>query len=102
MILNAKITDAEIMIEDHGCLTFCIWVDSSAGWSTGIGMFDLSGCQNIDVLINDILKTVGVTRWSDMKGNYIRIDDNDKHNSTITKIGNLMTDNWIDLRSYFI
>ena len=102
MILNAKITHAEIMIEDHGCLTFCIQIDSSEGWSTGIGMFDLNGCQNIDILIRDILKTVGITRWSDLTGKYIRIDDNNNRNSTITKIGNILTDNWIDLRSYFL
>lgn len=102
MILNAKITSADIFIEDHGLLTFCLYVDTSAGWSTGIGMFDLHGCGNIDALIRDILNLVGVTRWSDLKGKYIRIDDNDKWNSTITKIGNVLEKNWIDLRSYFL
>lgn len=102
MILNAKITDADIFVEDHGCLTFCIWIDSSAGWSTGIGMFDLKDCNSMYQLLNELFKTVGVTRWSDLKGKYIRIDDNNKHNSPITKIGNIMEDNWIDLRSYFL
>lgn len=102
MILNAKITDAEIMIEDNGCLTFCIQIDSSDGWSTGIGMFSLDNCHIIDMIIRDILNTVGVTRWSDLKGKYIRIDDNNDRHSTITKISNILTDNWIDLRSYFL
>ena len=102
MILNAKITSAEIFIEDHGLLTFCLYVDTSAGWSTGVGMFDLKGCANIDSLLRDILDLVGVTRWSDLKGKYIRIDDNNRWNSTVTMIGNLMEDNWIDLRSYFL
>lgn len=102
MILNAKITSAEIFIEDHGLLTFSLYVDTSAGWSTGIGMFDLHGCRNIDDLIRDILNLVGATRWSDLNGKYIRIDDNDKWNSTITKIGNILNEEWIDLRSYFL
>ena len=41
MILNAKITSADIFIEDHDILTFAIGIDSSAGWSTNIGNFYL-------------------------------------------------------------
>lgn len=102
MILNAKITSAEIFIEDHGLLTFNLYVDTSAGWSTGIGMFDLHGCRNIDALLKDILNLAGATRWSDLNGKYIRIDDNDTRNSSITRIGNILNEEWIDLRSYFL
>ena len=102
MILNAKITSAEIFIEDHGLLTFGLYVDTSAGWSTGIGMFDLHGCNNSAGLIKDILNLVGVTRWSDLAGKYIRIDDNNTRNSSITRIGNIISEDWIDLRAYFL
>ena len=106
MILNAKITSADIFIEDHDILTFAISIETSAGWSTNIGYFYLDWTKDerrvpapyTSKVIRAILETVGVRRWSDLVGKYIRIDDNDRHNSSITKIANLMKDNWVDLR----
>lgn len=107
MILNAKITSADIFIEDHDILTFTIGIETSAGWSTNIGCFYLDWTKDKErvpapytsKVIRAILETVGVRSWSDLVGKYIRIDDNDRHNSAITKIANLMKDNWIDLRA---
>lgn len=106
MILNAKIISADILIEDHDILTFAIGIETSAGWSTSIGCFYLDWTNNDErvsapytsKVIRAILETVGVRSWSNLVGKYIRIDDNDRHNSAITKIANLMKDNWIDLR----
>lgn len=107
MILNAKITNADIFIEDHDILTFAIGIDSSAGWSTNIGSFYLDwedkegkriSATYTSTIIRAILETVGVRSWNDLVGKYIRIDDNNIHNSPIVKISNLMIDNWIDLR----
>ena len=106
MILNAKITSADIFIEDHDILTFMIGIESSAGWSTNIGGFYLDWTDKEDrripapytsSVIRAILETVGVSSWSDLAGKYIRIDDND---SPITKFANLMKDNWIDIRDF--
>ena len=107
MILNAKITSADIFIEDHDILTFAIGIETSAGWSSSIGCFYLDWTTDEErvsapytsKVIRAILETVGVRSWSDLVGKYIRIDDNDQHNSAITKIANLMKDNWIDLRT---
>lgn len=107
MILNAKITSADIFIEDHDILTFAIGIETSAGWSSSIGCFYLDWTTDEErvsapytsKVIRAILEAVGVRSWSDLVGKYIRIDDNDQHNSSITKIANLMKDNWIDLRT---
>lgn len=108
MILNAKITSADIFIEDHDVLTFMIGIESSAGWSTNIGGFYLDWTDKegkrvpapyTSKVIRAILETVGVRSWSDLVGKYIRVDDNDLRNSSITKIANLMKDNWINLRT---
>ena len=107
MILNAKITSADIFIEDHDILTFAIGIETSAGWSSSIGCFSLDWTTDEErvsapytsKVIRAILETVGVRSWSDLVGKYIRIDDNDQHNSSITKIANIMKDNWIDLRT---
>lgn len=107
MILNAKITSADIFIEDHDILTFAIGIETSAGWSTNIGCFYLDWTKDGELVpapytskvIRAILETVGVRSWSDLVGKYIRVDDNDLRNSSITKIANLMKDNWINLRT---
>ncbi len=109
MILNAKITSADIFIEDHDILTFMIGIESSAGWSTNMGGFYLDWTNKegkrvpapyTSTVVRAILETVGVRGWSDLVGKYIRIDDNDIYNSPITKIANLMKDNWIDIRDF--
>ncbi len=109
MILNAKITSADIFIEDHDILTFMIGIESSAGWSTHLGGFYLDWenkegkrvpAPYTSTVIRAILETVGVRCWSDLIGKYIRIDDNNIYNSPITKIANLMKDNWIDIRDF--
>lgn len=106
MIINAKITGADIYIEDHGILTFSISVDTSAGWGTSIGQMYLDWSEGdrkvvpapyTSTIIRKILETVGVTSWKALIGKYIRIDDNDKYNSPIYKIGNILEDKWIDL-----
>lgn len=109
MILNAQITGADIYIEDHGVLTFSLDIVTSAGWCTSIGGFYLDWvennqrvpCKETSTVVRSILETVGVRHWKDLVGKYIRIDDNDKRNSTITKIANIIVDKWIDLRTLF-
>lgn len=109
MIYNAKITSADIFIEDHDVLTFMIGIESSAGWSTSMGGFYLDWTDKkgnrvpapyTSTVVRAILETVGVRGWNDLVGKYIRIDDNDIYNSPITKIANLMKDNWIDIRDF--
>ena len=105
MILNAKIKSADIYIEDHDILTFSIFVETSAGWSVGIGNYSLDYTKNnkripeknTATIIREILEVVGVRSWSDLPGKYIRLDDNDRHNSSITKIGHIVEDRWIDI-----
>lgn len=105
MIINAKITSADIYIEDHGILTFSISIDTSAGWSTSIGQMYLDWSEGdrkmvpapyTSTIIRKILETVGVTSWKALTGKYIRIDDNDNF-KPIYKIGNILEDKWIDL-----
>lgn len=111
MIINAKIDDIEIMIEDHGILTAMIYITSSEGWSCGIGgyAFDYTarkedseyrkGCPYMAGVIRGIMEVVGVRNWSDLKGKYIRIDDKDQK-GPISIIGNIIEDKWFDIRTY--
>lgn len=50
--------------------------------------------------ISKILETVGVDKWEDLPGKYIRIKDNG-WGSTIDEIGNLMEEKWFNIREFF-
>ena len=46
------------------------------------------------------MKVVGVSRWEDLKGKYIRVVSNGWGGS-IKKIGNLMKNEWFDIDAFF-
>lgn len=50
-------------------------------------------------LIARIMKVVGVSKWEDCKGKYIRVVSNGLGRS-ITKIGNIMKDEWLDIPEF--
>lgn len=108
-IRNAKITSTMLGREDHGIMTFMIFVEFY-GAGCGIGgyaldqydretdtrVFSTKGLE----CISKILETVGVNKWEDLTGTYIRVKDNGV-GSTIDEIGNLMKDEWFNLREFF-
>ena len=47
-----------------------------------------------------IMDTVGVERWEDLKGKYIRIVD-EGWGSSVKKIGNIIEDKWFDIDKFF-
>lgn len=110
-IKNAKITSTMLGREDHGIMTFMIFVDISChGGSCGIGgyaldRYDLSlktrvySPKSMEV-ISKILEVVGVESWEDLNGAYIRVKENG-WGSTIDEIGNFMEDKWLNFREFF-
>ena len=108
-IENAKITGTKISMEDHGCLTFDLVIEGS-GWGCCVGGYAIGhGYLNSDywdatgaglVAMMKIMNTVGVSRWEDLKGKYIRVES-EGWGGTITKIGHLINDEWFDLRDFF-
>lgn len=46
-----------------------------------------------------IMEVVGVRSWEDLKGKYVRYEDNG-WGSRITKIGNIIKDDWIDIDDF--
>lgn len=111
-IKNAKIDYVKLYIEDHNILTFSIGLD------LGGGSCALGGYQSFRVNKNDnkwdyerksspagldcmrkIMEVVGVRSWEDLKGKYVRYEDNG-WGSRITKIGNIIKDDWIDIDDF--
>lgn len=108
-IRNAQIVDTMLGREDHGIMTFYIYV-TFGGSHVGIGGYSLDyydrkkDCRVFRAAsmeaISRILDVVGVSSWENLKGNYIRIKDNGS-GSTIDEIGNLMKDIWFNVREFF-
>ena len=108
-IKNAQITGTMLGREDHGILTFFIFV-KFGGCECGIGGYALDSYDksiNSRVFspksmeaISKILETVGVDEWEQLNGKYIRIKD-EGWGSTIKEIGNLMEDKWFNLKEFF-
>lgn len=109
MISNARIRSTMLGRENHGIMTFIIYIDA-CNFSCGIGGFCLDEYNN-DIkarifkaesmeAISKILDVVGVDKWEDLPGKYIRFEDNG-WSSTITKIGNIINDKWFDMRDFF-
>jgi hypothetical protein len=116
-IKNAQITGTKLGREDHGIMTFMIFVRFDVAVTCGIGGYCLD--QAVTTYADDkpyhtqrvfraegleaiskVLDTVGVDNWEDLKGKYIRIKDNGWGKS-IDEIGNLMEEKWFNMREFF-
>ena len=109
-IKNAKIKSTQLGREDHGIMTFMIFIEISGGGCWGVGGYALDGYdKNLQQrvfhaksmeAISKILEVVGVDSWEDLPGKYIRVKDQG-WGSTIDEIGNLMENKWFNLREFF-
>jgi hypothetical protein len=109
-IRNAKITDTMLGREDHGIMTFMVYIDISESGCCGVGGYAID-CYDRETkgrkftakgleAISKILEVVGVDTWEELKGNYIRVKDNG-WGKPIDEIGNLMENKWFNLREFF-
>ena len=109
MIKNAIIQFTMLGREDHGIMTFMIYINMGSS-ICGVGGYQLDEfnpatqtrvfrAESMEV-ISKILEVVGVNKWEDLPGKYIRFED-DGWGSTITKIGNIIDDKWFNLKEFF-
>ena len=89
---NAVIEDTMLGFEDHGFLTFFLHLDYG-GSGQGAGGIILSGAYT-DHYIREILKTVGVEKWEQLKGKHVRA----KHEHwRVFAIGHIIKDQWMEI-----
>lgn len=105
---NAKITDVSLGIGDHCCLTFSIVLKGS-GWGTCFGGYNLAffngtkfkGSESSEKgleALKRIMDVVGVAKWEDIKGHYVRVKQQDR---LVVGIGNIIEDKWFEPREFF-
>lgn len=108
-IENAKITDVSLTFADHGCLTFYVTVEGN-GWGVSIGGYCIGkghlGAKEFTstdkglVVMMKIMDAIGVDKWEDIKGKYCRVEMG-SWGDRVYKIGNIITDKWVDLKEEF-
>ena len=108
-IENAKITSTSISMADHGCLTIWITVEGD-GWGVSIGGYvdgkwhlgakHFEGNGAAIVKIMKIMDVVGVNKWEDLKGKYVRVKMRE-YGETVDEIGNILKDKWVNFRDFY-
>lgn len=108
-IENALIKKVDLSMADHGCLTLAMvlnggcWGTVYGGYCLGhgyLGAEEFSGSPLGLESIMRIMDTVGVERFQDLQGKYVRVAT--KGLSTSIKIiGNILQDKWFDIETFF-
>lgn len=100
---NARITGTTLGVEDHGIFTCYITVEGEWG-GQGFGGYAFDGppperkpgaerigCGYGIDFIKGVLRAVGVDKWEDLVGKYVRI----RHtHSEVSAIGNITKNQW--------
>lgn len=108
-IENVRITNTFLGIEDHGFLTCYLTVEGS-GFGVTIGGYALDSydkekkkripTQEGFELIKRILDVAGVSSWEELINKEIRVERKSPF-GRLTKIGNIIDDEWLDFESFF-
>jgi hypothetical protein len=108
-IENAKITSVDLSMADHGCLTLRMAIDGG-GWGCVYGGYSLGSgyvgaktfkgsAMGMEYLMR-IMDTVGVERFQDFKGKYVRVATKG-WGGQVKIIGNILKDKWFDAETFF-
>ncbi len=108
-IENALITNVSLTMADNGCITYWLTL-SGDGWGVHFGgiclgkgylsakEFSAIG-EGLEAMMR-IMDTVGVERWEDLKGRYVRVV-NPGLGKSVDTIGNIVKDKWFNQREFF-
>ena len=108
-IENALITNVSLTMADNGCITYWITL-SGDGWGVNFGgiclgkgyrcakEFSAIG-EGLEAMMR-IMDTVGVERWEDLKGRYVRVV-NPGLGKSVDTIGNIIKEKWFNQREFF-
>lgn len=111
-IENALVEKVDLSMEDHGCLTLAMTLQGG-GWGVVYGGYCLGkgylgakddffdgSAAGMEYLMR-IMDTVGVERFQDLKGKYVRVATKGWGGS-VKIIGNVLKDQWFDAETFFI
>lgn len=110
-IKNALITNVDLSMADHGCFVLSMTLEGG-GWGVVYGGYCLGkgylgadddffsgSAAGMEYLIR-IMDTVGVEKFQDLKGKYVRVATKGL-GSSVKIIGNIIKDKWFDAETFF-
>lgn len=106
---NAKISHVDLSMADHGCLCLELGLDGNSwgcvfgGHVIGKGYLGAEKFEGSPMgieYIMEIMNVVGVEKFNNMRGKYIRVATQG-WGSTVRIIGNVIEDKWFDVDSFF-
>jgi hypothetical protein len=97
-IINAKITGTMLGVEDHGIFTSFLYLEWEGG-GVGIGGYVLGGESGLK-FIERTLEVVGVEKWEDLEGKYVRVET-EGLGRPVRGIGNILKDDWLYPKEFF-
>ena len=101
-IYNAKIQDAKLVFEDHGCLVLNLYLIHSCGhqafgvinlMNRATKQFERNGGNVAGWYIKRVFDVCEVNSFDELVGKTVRIKEK---NGLITAIGNIITDDWFE------
>lgn len=108
-VYNAEITGTMLGFEDHGIMSSFVYLKFDGG-SVGFGGYALdeynkSLGKRVGVAcgmeyIKEIMEVVGVSKWEDLKGKYVRVKSEGLGGQAVA-LGNLIEDKWFEPREWF-
>ena len=110
-IENALIESVDLSMADHGCLTLAMTL-KGGGWGVVYGGYCLgkgylgaddnffSGSASGMEYLMRIMDTVGVERFQNLKGKYVRVATKGL-SGPVKIIGNILEDKWFDAETFF-
>lgn len=112
-IINAQITRTSLSCSECGIFSFEIWLKGSDGENYRFGercldTYDqdmkrrIGTAKGMDFLMQTLI-TIGVDRWEELPGKYVRIVITEKNIQyiSVSVIGNLMKDKWLDAEAFW-
>ena len=108
-IENAKITSVDLSMADHGCLTLKLvlegggWGCVYGGYALGHGYLDADDFEGSATGMESIMRimdVVGVEKFNDMRGKYIRAAIKGI-SEPVKIIGNIIKEKWFDIDSFY-
>lgn len=110
-ILNAQVTNADLSMEDHGSLVLWLTLNGN-GWGVGyggygigkgyVGAAEFKGYTKGTELIMRVMDTIGVARFQELLGKYVRVAVNfSADGGRVNIIGHIIEDKWFDIKDFF-
>lgn len=98
-VRNVKIASTSLGFEGHGIMTWWVTLEWDGG-GVSLGGYALGGQSGIDS-IEEILKTVGVENWEELKGKYVVLESEGWGGRALGIRNILKEDKWFRPKEWF-